>query len=75
MDYVNKKDDPPKSVVDMVEIMMQVKSSQIKNSPGKGKSERYKRKNPDCEIQNKFCSAKGRRDHMQCLWKAKIVVK
>ena len=46
MEYVNKKDNCPKSVVDMIDIMRKIKISR-KKSPEKGKSDKDKKKNPD----------------------------
>ena len=59
MDYANKKDNYPKSVVDMVDIMKQVKISRKKTSPDKGKSKIDKKKNLDVKSKKYFVQQKG----------------
>ena len=61
--YANKKDDYPKSVKDMVDVMRQVKVSPRKKSPEKGKSE-AKKQSPDVKIEKSFVQQK--RDPIVC---------
>ena len=59
MAYANKKDNYPKSVVDMVDVMRQVKVITRKKSPEKGKLERDKKRNTEVNSDKSFMQQKG----------------
>ena len=57
MSYANKKDDYPKSVKDMVDVMRQVKVSTRKKSADKSRSE-SKQKGSDVKAKKSFAQEK-----------------
>ena len=55
MDYANKKDNYPKLVVDIVDIMRKVKISRKKSlDKGKSDKDKKKKKNPDVKSEKNF---------------------